>query len=102
MGSLYKTVDAVPTSFVRIRLGVIQTGLTVTVRIVNVLTGATLLSTTTMTEITPGVNSYNWVHSLTALTECVALYTTGGLVYAENFTVDEFLDKQESLASRAT
>jgi hypothetical protein len=99
---LYKTVDPVPLSFMRVRLGVVQTGLTVTVKVINVLTGATLLSTITMTEITPGVYSYNWNHSLTALTECVALFTTGGLVYAENFTVDEFLDKQESLASRAT
>jgi len=55
-----------------------------------------------MTEITPGVNVYNWSAGLTTFTECVAFYTVGGLVYAENFTIDEALDKQESLASRAS
>ena len=70
-------------------------------KVVNVLTGATLLATTSMTEVTPGINSYNWVHGLTSLTECMAFFTTGGLTYAENFTVDESLDKQESLAARA-
>ncbi len=99
---LYKTTGPVPLSFVRIRLGALVTGLTVTVKVLNALTGSTLFATTTMTEITPGVYSYNWVHSLTVFTECVAIYTVSGLVYAENFQVDEFLDKQESLAGRAT
>jgi hypothetical protein len=98
----YKTVDPIPLSFVRIRNGVLTTGLTVTVKVLNVLTGSTILAITTMTEITPGVYSYNWVHSITSFTECVAVYVAGGLSYVENFTIDESLDKQESLAGRAT
>lgn len=99
--ALYKTVDTIPLSYLRIRSGALVAGLTVTVKVVNCVTGATLLTSTTMTEITPGVYVYNWTHGLSVFTECVALYTVGALVYAENFQVDESLDKEESLAARA-
>ena len=100
--ALYKTVDPVPLSYVRVRSGALVSGLTVTVKVLNALTGSTLLATTTMTEITSGVYSYSWAHTLTAFTDCVAIYSASGLIYAENFQVDEALDKEESLAGHAT
>ncbi len=98
---LYKTVDPVPLAFMRVRGGAIVTGLTVTVRVVNVLTGVALLSTTAMTEVTPGVYSYSWSHGQVSFTECSAIYVVGASSYIENFTIDESLDKEESLAGRA-
>lgn len=86
----------------RVRNGALVTGLTVTVQVLNVITGTTLLSTTTMSEVVTGVYSFNWNHTLTAFTSCVALYTVGGFVYPENFQVDESLDKEESLSGNAT
>ena len=100
--SFYKSVDAVPLSFVRIRGGALVTGLTLTAKVLNVLTGTTLLSTTTMSEVTPGVYAYNWAHSQTTFTECVAIYSTSGSSFVEYFTIDESLDKEQSLAARAT
>jgi hypothetical protein len=86
----------------RLRGGSVVTGLSVSVKVTNVVTGSTLLSTTAMTEITPGVYVYNWSHGQSLFTECVATYVVGGSSYLENFTIDEALDKEESLAARAT
>lgn len=100
--ALYNTVDLIPLTFVRIRSGALVTGLTVSVKVTNAVTGATLLSTTAMSEVTPGFYAYTWTHGLTLFTECTAVYSVGGLVYAETFQVDEALDKEEQLSGRAT
>lgn len=100
--AIFKTVDAVPLAFMRVRSGALVTGLTVTVKVLNVITGATLLSTTSMSEVTPGVYAFNWSHSQNIFTECAAIYVVAGSSYVENFTIDEALDKEESLAGKAT
>lgn len=82
------------------RGGALVIGLAVTVKVINVLTGATLLATTSLSEVTPGVYSYNWVHGLTGFTEAVAIYTVGTNNYTENFSVDESTEINERINSK--
>ena len=98
--AIFKTVDKIPLAFIRMRGGALVTGLSVTVKVINVITGATLLATTSLSEVTPGVYSYNWNHTLTAFTECVAIYTVGTNNYTENFSVDESTDINERINAK--
>ena len=85
--NLYQTDAPIPLFFQRIRNNALVTGLSVTVVVKNALTGATLLSSTALTEVTPGYYAFNWNHSLTAETDCVATYTVGGTNYLDPFRV---------------
>lgn len=98
----YQTLDIVPLAFMRILNGAAVTGLSVTVVVKNIRSGAVLLSSTALTEVVAGVYSYSWTHGQTASTECVAQYTVGGVSYFENFTIESSLNTEEFLSGRAT
>jgi energy-coupling factor transporter transmembrane protein EcfT len=102
MGTTFNTTDSIPLSFMRIKTGAPVTGLSVTVKVINVRTGSTLLATTSLTEITTGVYEYVWTHGQTATTECIAEYVVADVTYAENFTIAANLDIIEAHVGRAT
>ena len=91
--------DTIPLAFMRIRQGVPVTGLTVTAIVKNIRTGATLLTSTTLTEQVSGsgLYSYAWAHGLLGETDCAAIYTVSGNQFVETFSVT---DNEE--ISRAT
>jgi hypothetical protein len=80
----YSLFEPVPLSFSRVGVTGSVSGLTVTATVVNAVTGATLLSATTLPEIgTTGVYNFSWVHSLKEQTECAVTYTVGSKTYRE-------------------
>jgi hypothetical protein len=91
--------DAIPLSFVRIRNGSKVTGLTVTVTVVNVKTGATILASTNVPEVGAGsgLYSYTWTHGQTQETDCLVTYTVAGFAYCEFLTVSD-----DDVVGRAT
>ena len=102
MPIIYKVYDSIPLSFVRIKNGLAITGLSVTVSVQATLTGATLLSTTTLTEVTAGLYVYNWNHGILSTTECVATYTVSGLVFKEFFAIDDTIKQVQQEEGRAS
>ena len=100
--AIYKAYDSIPLYFQRVRYGVPVTGLSVTVSVVSAATGATLLATTTLTEVTPGLYSYVWVPGISVQTECIATYTTGGVQFKETITIDDAIKQLLSETGRVT
>lgn len=98
----YKAYDSIPLYFQRVRNGVPVTGLSVTVSVANASTGVSLLASTTLTEVTPGLYSYVWVPGISVQTECVVTYSTGGLQFKENITIDDAIRQLLSEAGRVT
>jgi hypothetical protein len=98
----YKSGDNIPLCYTRIRNGAVVTGLTVTVTVQNALTGATLLASTALTEVTPGLYSYNWVAGITTQTECIATYSTSGGIFKEAFTIDDEIKQLLAEAGRTS
>lgn len=66
---------SIPLSFRYLLAGIPQTGQTVSVKVVDAKTGATLLSSTTMTEVVSGQYVYTWNSGITQFTNCLATYT---------------------------
>lgn len=83
--------DSVPLTFIRIRLGQVVNGLTVSVVVKNARTGATLLASTNVPETAAGngIYTYNWSHNLKDETECAAFYTVSGNTYCDVFTIGD-------------
>lgn len=100
--TIFKVYDSIPLNFSRIKNGAAVTGLSVTVTVQNVVTGATLLASTALVEVSPGLYSYNWVTGISTQTECVTTFTTGGAVFKEVFTVDDTIKQLLSENGRST
>ncbi len=103
-GSTYNSTDTIPLFYIQMRNGAPVTGLTVSVSVVNALTGATLLASTNLPEVIvgSGLYAYAWSNTgVTVETECVATYAVAGYQYKENFTIDTGLDRLESEDSKA-
>lgn len=83
--TIYSFVDTIPLSFSRVRAGGTVTGLTVTVSVQNVKTGATLLASTAVPEVgsATGIYTYNWTHGITVDTQCLVTFLVGGSKYVE-------------------
>jgi hypothetical protein len=108
-GSRFDTNQtSIPLFFIRMRGGAPTTGLTVLVSVVNAITGASLLSSTSAPETSAGSGLYSlaWVHGITQTTEAIATYsvTVGGVtkLYKEHFTISSSVDVIESDLGRAT
>ena len=100
--TIYKVYDSIPLFFERIRAGGLVTGLSVTVVVINAATGATLLASTALTEITPGHYEYVWNHGITVQTECVASYVVGGIAFKDTFTIDDTIKQIGQEEGRTT
>lgn len=98
--AIYKAFDSIPLYFVRVRNGVPVTGLSVTVAINSAVTGNSLLATTTLNEVTPGLYVFTWSPGITVQTECIATYTSGGAQFKETFTIDDAIKQLLSEAGR--
>lgn len=86
----FPSASPVPLQFMRILNGSPQSGLSITVAVKDVLSGSTLLSTTSLVE-TPGGSGnyvYTWNHGIDTTRQCQAIYTVSGSVFVEPFTID--------------
>ncbi len=82
---VYNFVDFVPLSFSRNTGSSLVSGLTVSVTVKNAKTNASLLSSTSVPEISSGagIYTYNWAHGLTTDTECLVTFTVGSSIFTE-------------------
>lgn len=85
---IYSLETVIPLSYARVRNNALVSGLTVTVVVKNALTAATILSSTSVPEISSsGIYTFNWTHGQTADVECLATYTVGSATYQEYFLI---------------
>jgi len=105
MPVIFKMYDPIPLSFTRVLNGASVTGLTVKVVVQNLSSGAVLLASATLLEITPGLYVYNWTHLITTQTECIATYTVGTTstsVFKEYFSIDDTIKQIQQEEGRAS
>jgi hypothetical protein len=95
-----RTRESITLDFRRLVGGTPQTGLSVTVKVLNRQTGATLLAETAMTEVTPGLYVYVWANASTVKRHCLAIYSTQSKQYDERFTIDDLMDKVDQSDGR--
>jgi hypothetical protein len=84
--------DKIPLAFTLNVNGVPQTGLTVTVQVLNAANDGVLLALTNCVETIPGSCNYkyNWVHGLIDETDCLAQFFVGGtFCYSNYFTIGD-------------
>ena len=93
--------DPIPLAFRKISAGNPVAGLTVTVTVVDALTGTVLLSSTAMTEVSSGLYSYQWSSGVQTQMQCLATYFDGSSYYDEFFEVEDVQSGFESLEGRA-
>ena len=86
----------VPLTFSRVTNGAEVTGLSVKVKVLNAKTGATLLGSTSMIEVVPGMYEYTWDSGITQATECKAIYSESGNTWVEYFDIEDENDVVEA------
>ena len=91
----YQAGEPIPLCYWATSGGQPRSGLAVTVRVVNVQTGAELLASTAVPELagTPGLYVYNWNGTPQARATLHVRYTVEGKQYAEFIKVDDLLDR---------
>jgi hypothetical protein len=84
---IYTIPHVVPLSYTKVVANAPVSGLSVTVKVVNAVTNATLLSSTPAPEVATGagVYTYNWTSGLTADTLCQVTYTVGSTTVYKEF-----------------